>query len=155
MGTAQKDRSAEKTTLKWLWIDCRNLTIVNKMRDGLKNMDGNRQRFIATFERFGVKTGWKGAKIKTYLFVGILSQRGQPVCDHIWMSKMLQLELLDLQPGDKISFDARVKRYVKGYKGRREYDDDSFTAKPIEVDYKLSHPNNIVKSVTGLQTQLF
>lgn len=123
------------------------------MRQELKKIIGARQRFIATFERFGTKKGYQGREIKTYCFINIRSQRGQPICDHLWMSQMKGMEELNLQPGDNICFDARVKRYTKGYRGRRELNDEY--SKPIEVDYKLSHPTNIVKSATGSQGQLF
>lgn len=125
------------------------------MREKLKQFDGNRQRFIATFVRFGVKKGWQGRRVKTYLFEGIMNDKQQEICDHIWLSEMKSLEVLNLQPGDKICFDARVKTYTKGYKGRRDEYDDGFETKPIEKDYKLSHPNNIVKHVAGSQQQLF
>lgn len=125
------------------------------MREGLKNINGTRQRFIATFERFGIKSGWQGRKVKTYLFVEIKNKAGQEVCDHLWMSQMKSLEVMNLQPGDKICFDARVKTYTKGYKGRRYDEYESYDHKPIETDYKLSHPNNIVKHVTGSQGELF
>ena len=49
----------------------------------------------------------------------------------------------DMEEGDVISFCARVKRYEKGYCGRR-FD----IYKPIETDYKLSHPTKIQKAKT-------
>jgi hypothetical protein len=125
------------------------------MREGLKHINGTRQRFIATYERFGVKSGWKGKQIKTLLFVEVKNKEGVEVADHIWFADGLQFKLLNLQPGEKICFDARVKTYTKGYKGRRGDYDDGFIAKPIETDYKLSHPNNIVKHISGSQGKLF
>jgi hypothetical protein len=47
-----------------------------------------------------------------------------------------QLKELNLKPGDKIEFEARVAEYVKGYQGNRRYVDDR---PPVTVDYKLSH----------------
>lgn len=125
------------------------------MRDKLKQINGTRQRFIGTFVRFGIKKGFQGRQIKTLLFENITNQKLQEICDHVWFTTGKQFEALDLQPGEKICFDARVKTYTKGYKGRRDDYDDGFIAKPIEKDYKLSHPNNIVKHVAGSQGKLF
>jgi len=40
-----------------------------------------------------------------------------------------------------IQFDARVKSYIKGYRGYR----DDIYDKPLSIDYKLSHPTKIKK----------
>lgn len=114
------------------------------MREKLKEISGVRKRFTATFERFGKKAAFKGPPITTLLFVDIRDKYDKEFCDHIWFKMGLQFKLLDLQPGDKISFDARVKPYIKGYRGRRF---DEYESKPLEDDYKLSHPNNIVKHI--------
>lgn len=112
------------------------------MRKELQNIEGVRQRFIATFERYGKKSAYKGPPITTLLFKNIRDVNGAQFSDHVWFTTNKQFEKLDLQEGDNICFDARVKPYWKGYKGRRE---DDFS-KPVTKDYKLSHPTNIVKS---------
>jgi hypothetical protein len=121
------------------------------MREALKDIDGIRKRFSGTFVRFGKKRGWKGIEIKTLLFENITTE-GNVVCDHIWFTITKEFERLDLQEGDRVSFEARVKHYWKGYKGRREDDD----LPPITKDYKLSHPKNIsVYKTGGKQLNLF
>lgn len=45
--------------------------------------------------------------------------------------------------GDVVQFKARVTRYVKGYRGRRNYDDDEYGAKPVKMDFRLSFPTNV------------
>ena len=120
------------------------------MREELKKINGARQRFIATFVRFGTKSGYKGRPIKTLLFENICDVNGNQRSDHVWFTTGKQFEALELAEGDRVCFDARVKSYVKGYKGRRDVD-----AAPVSTDYKLSHPNNIIKHIEGKQGQLF
>ncbi len=78
---------------------------------------------------------------RTVLLKDICDAGGVIVCDHLWFNLTKAFALLNLQPGDRVQFDARVKKYVKGYFGRR---DDVFD-KPAEVDYKLSHPTKVTK----------
>lgn len=121
------------------------------MREGLKNINGVRQTFVATFERFGKKNGFKGYPVTTLLFNDVKDKYGTVFTDHLWFSDCEGWKKLNLQEGDKVSFDARVKTYIKGYKGRR----DDIDAPPISKDYKLSHPNNMVKSQTLKSGLLF
>lgn len=112
------------------------------MRKELGNIAGVRKRFTATFERFGTKSAFKGPPIKTLLFVNVRDKYQKEYADHIWFTNNKQFEKLNLKEGDKISFDARVVEYYKGYKGHRE----DIDLPPVSKDYKLSHPNNIIKS---------
>lgn len=121
------------------------------MREELKKINGSRQRFIGTFVRFGTKKGFKGRTEMTLLFENICDNTGKQCSDHVWFTSGKQFEALDLQLGDKVCFDARVKQYTKGYRGHRDY----YDAAPISTDYKLSHPNNIIKHIEGKQGQLF
>lgn len=122
------------------------------MREALKDINGSRKRFIATFERFGLKSGYQGRQIKTLLFVNVRDSQGKVYTDHIWFTNNKQFDQLNLKEGDNICFDARVKEYWKGYKGRRE----DLELPPVSKDYRLSHPNNIVKSASvGSQGLLF
>lgn len=120
------------------------------MRKELQNIAGVRQRFTAQFVRFGTKPSYKGAPTITLLFGNVRDKRQKQYTDHIWFTNNLGFKKLNLQPGEQISFDARVKKYTKGYRGRRED-----VEAPISTDYKLSHPNNIVKHLVGKQNQLF
>ncbi len=121
------------------------------MRKELKNIDGKRIRFVATFERYGLKPAYKGAPIKTLLFLNVRDKHGKQYADHIWFTTNKQFESMTLETGDNICFDARVKEYWKGYKGRRE----DFDLPPVSKDYKLSHPTNITKHSVGVPGQLF
>ena len=111
------------------------------MRKKLAKREGERATFHGAFERFGIKSGWKGHEEKTVLLKDVCDASGVIVSDHLWFNFTKAFALLNLQPGDGVQFDARVKNYVKGYFGRR---DDVFD-RPAEVDYKLSHPTKVVK----------
>lgn len=115
------------------------------MRTALAAREEERATFRGTFTRFGTKRGWEGREAFTVLLIDIRDARGQPVCDHLWLNLTLQLERLGLEPGDIVQFDARVKAYTKGYFGRRT---DGWE-KPIETDYKLSHPTKVQKITTA------
>ena len=107
------------------------------MRKKLKKLKEQRLSFEATFERYGSKQGYKGGPIRTLLFREI--KNGEHiVTDHLWFTTNKQFELHELKEGQVILFEARVKGYQKGYKGRRE---DVY--RPSEWDYKLSHPTKI------------
>lgn len=109
------------------------------MRENLKEIEEIRTTFTATFIRFGSKKGYKGP-IKTLLFNDVTNTEGKIVSEHIWFTSGKQFESLDLIEDDKVQFDARVKEYTKGYFGYRE---DVY--KPVETDYKLSHPTKVKK----------
>lgn len=110
------------------------------MRKALAPREGERAQFRGIFERFGTKLGWQRATLQTILLKDIHDTTGIRVCDHLWFNLTGAFAALDLQPGDLVQFDARVKEDVKGYFGRR---DDVW--KPAEVDYKLSHPTRVMK----------
>ena len=112
----------------------------NKMRKNLKKLNEIRKRFKGTFERFGTKAGYK-YPLTTLLFKDIIDiSTKEKITEHIWFNLTKGFYTLDLKEGDVVEFDARVKRYTKGYMGYRE---DVY--KPIETDYKLSHPTKIKK----------
>lgn len=110
------------------------------MRKDLAKIDGVRATFTGTFERYGEKSGWQGRMDKTILLKDVKNQRGEVVCDHLWFNYTKAIAKLNLAPGDIVVFDARVRQYTKGYFG---YRDDVY--KPIEQDYKLSHPTKVRK----------
>lgn len=109
-------------------------------RKELKSASEQRMSFIATFGRYGRKRGYGGREEKTLLLLDVLFADGRPACDHIWFTCGKSWDEASCDPGDTVTFDARVKRYEKGYAG---YRDDIY--KPISTDYKLSHPTKIQK----------
>ncbi len=109
------------------------------MRRRLKQLNGERRRFSGTFVRLGKKSGWKGNMLTTLLFKEIKDATDKIVCDHLWFNLTKEFGRLALKAGTIISFDARVKEYYKGYQG---YRDDVYD-KPVERDFKLSHPTKV------------
>ena len=110
------------------------------MRSELAQWEGRRREFQGVFVRFGSKSGFKHP-LTTILLKDIINVRtGQVVTDHAWFTLGKGFERLTLQKDDVVRFWARVSKYVKGYKGRREDVD-----KPLELDYRLSFPTKLRK----------
>ena len=79
---------------------------------------------------------------KTTIILKGLMKDGELLCDHMWFSCGKTFERLDLKAGDKISFDARVTKYIKGYEGRyAEAKRESWR----QVDYRLERPTKARK----------
>ncbi|MGE5496525.1 MAG: hypothetical protein ACM3Q2_00520 [Syntrophothermus sp.] len=114
------------------------------MRNELKEMDGERSTFTGVFVRFGTKTGFKGTE-ETILLKNVLDTEGKPVADHLWFNLTKGFEKLGLKAGDKIQFDARVKKYARGFKGRYSSLLNAGMKKEERSDYKLTHPAKIIK----------
>ena len=110
------------------------------MRKNLKKLNGERFNVTATFERFGSRNSYMGTE-KTILLKDLMKD-DELLCDHMWFSCGKTFERLDLKEGDKISFDARVTKYIKGYKGRyAEEKGESWQ----QVDYRLERPTKARK----------
>lgn len=109
------------------------------IRKRLAAINEVRATFRATFERTGLKHGRRKHE-KTLLFVCVLDVTGQMLTDHLWFNATRGFERLQLGPADKVQFDARVKRYLKG--------------SPMSYDYKLSHPTKILKLYTKATIKL-
>jgi len=119
------------------------------MRTRLKPLDNLRRIFIGTFERFGRKTNFKGYPTVTVLLMDIKDKDGKIATDHLWLGHTKQFQALgEMREGDIIQFHARVRQYVKGYRGYRE---DAQMENPPRLDYKLSHPTQfrIIKRGKG------
>ena len=103
------------------------------MRTELSHKENERINFTAEVGRFGIKTGYRGNTIKTVLLTDInFSNDNTKATNHAWLTVGKAIEKAELKEGDKITFDARINTYLKGY-----YKD--------EWDYKLSHATNILK----------
>lgn len=118
------------------------------MRTALQKLgERDRHPFTATVQRFGWKRGYQGHDRRTVCVTDVKMDGDRPfhVTSHLWFVVGKQMERMNLKPGDRIRFFARVKQYEKGYKGNRWDVPD----KPIETDYCLSHPNNFSKLSDG------
>jgi len=109
-------------------------------RKKLKEIEDERKIFIGTFERYGIKSGYK-CPLKTVLLLDIKDEEENEITDHLWFNFTKGFEKLgELKRGDKIKFRARSKKYTKGYQGYR-WD----IPNNISTDYKLSHPTILSK----------
>jgi hypothetical protein len=109
------------------------------MRRNLAKEEGARKRFTAVFSRTGKKINFNGFSEDTLLLTDVRdAETNSRVTDHIWFAYSKVFDKLNLQPGMKIAFDARIKQYKKGYKNRKLGISDH------AVDYKLSHPTKVV-----------
>ena len=118
------------------------------MRKEFKKIDGQRDLFTAKYVREGTKNAFKGSALPTILFKEVRRVSDKKLmCDHIWLNKTKALAALDLSLGLEIQFVARVKKYSKGYQGRRPE-----VRKENKQDFKLSHPTQ-VKIVRALKTK--
>jgi len=110
------------------------------MRKRLKKLKGVRTTFIGTFERYGTKENYHGFDETTVLLKNISDKDDNIVADHLWFNYTKGFGKIVPNRGDKIQFDARCKKYQKGYNG---YDLEKSLDHPIATDYKLSHPTRI------------
>lgn len=109
------------------------------MRTELAKMEDVRGVFTGIFVRFGEKNGYKGP-VQTVLLKDVCNESGKMVTDHLWFNLTKGFSAIDLKGGELIEFRARVKEYVKGYKGHVE---ERRWDAPLELDYKLSRPAKV------------
>ena len=89
------------------------------MRNQLARHYGQRLTFTARIARYGNKPSfpsWRGT-IPTVLLKQIADTDGVELCDHAWIEKTAQWEILGLTPGDRVRFSARVSGYDRGEQG--------------------------------------
>ena len=99
-----------------------------------------REKYKATFQRFGVRNGYKG-DIKTVLLSDVIAQSHKLVTSHLWLDCGKQFDKLLLKEGGFIQFYARVKIYEKGYQGYDELGEKGFQT----IDYGLCYPSKVAK----------
>ena len=102
-------------------------------------------RFTGTFKRYGTKNNWHGFPEQTILLTNIKNSNGNIVTDHIWFKQTKGFEKINpLTEGDIISFEARVRDYVKGWHGAKA---ERYGEEDYVLDYKLNFPTKIKKDV--------
>lgn len=108
------------------------------MRKELAKQEGQRKKFQATFVKFGKKTNYRGYTEETVLLKNIIDVESKKiVTDHVWFAYTKSFQQISLVDGTAIEFEARIKKYGKGYHNAR-YNIDNRT-----TDYRLSHPTKI------------
>ena len=110
------------------------------MREKLKAIAEQRLRFVGVFVRYGKKAGFRGRTQETILLRDVREfVDGKFISDHLWFNLTEQFANLSLQEGDTVAFDARVKKYMKGYVNNLANINNR------KEDYRLSHPTNVKK----------
>jgi hypothetical protein len=108
------------------------------MRKELGKKEGERKKFSAVFSRMGKKVNYRGYTEETVLLTHVTDlETNQIITDHLWFSYTKSFQLITLEEGMPIEFDARIKAYTKGYVNRLYKIDER------KKDYKLSHPTNV------------
>jgi len=104
-----------------------------------------RHQFSGIFERYGVKSGYKGEEPTILLRQVRLLADERLMTDHLWFNLTKGFQRLgQLERGDVIQFNGRVNSYVKGYQGRQQ---DLFNE--VSLDYQLSWPSKVQHLVPG------
>jgi hypothetical protein len=112
------------------------------MRKALAEEEGERKKFQATFVKFGKKTNYRGHSEETVLLKNIVDVESKKiVADHVWFTYTKSFQRIQMKGGSPIEFEARIKKYNKGYVNRHFKIDNRTT------DYKLSHPTKICLKV--------
>lgn len=113
---------------------------MTQQRTQLAKNDGKRRVFTGTFKRIGKKHGSKSGA--TLLLVDIKNNRGDIVCDHLWINYTKGIAKLDsLFPGDVLKFNARIKSYKHAKQDAREKK-GALTEDDYYDESGLSHPSN-------------
>ncbi len=108
------------------------------MRTKLQAQEGQRKKFQAVFVRFGKKVNFRGLSEETILLKNIIDLEDQRlVSDHAWFSYTKAFQKVKLEPDTLVEFEARVKKYNKGYVNKR------YGINRTTTDYRLSHPSKI------------
>lgn len=108
------------------------------MRKVLTNSAGERKKYRAAFCRLGKKLGYLGYSEETILLKDVTDlETNQVVADHIWFAYTQGFQKVNLKEGVLVEFEARVKKYTKGYVNPR------LKVNNKREDYKLSNPTKI------------
>lgn len=109
-----------------------------QMRQLLATSEDERRTYRAEFSRIGRKVGYQGYSEETILLKNIIDVETRlVVADHIWFSYTKGFQKVNLQEGVLVEFEARTKKYKKGYVNRKWKVNDQ------REDYKLSNPTKI------------
>lgn len=110
------------------------------MKERLQHYSRQKLRFVATVDKLGWKTPTadKRNRVRTLMVTDVkIEKTNENVADHVWLT--CGKWSLGLSPGDRFSFEARVQRYEKGYKGFYGRGEDI----PIQDDYRLVNPSKV------------
>ncbi|WP_128693743.1 hypothetical protein [Methanoculleus taiwanensis] len=112
------------------------------MRTELQPLEGQKSRFVATFERYGIYRS-RGIVGRSILLRNLKTVKGRALADHIWINYTAGFDAIgEFARGDVVQFTAGVRSYFKGYFGQRIEDR---LARKSSLDYRLTFPRNVVK----------
>lgn len=115
------------------------------MRIELQPLEGQKSRFVATFEKYGTFRS-RGIVGRSILLRNLKTVKGRLLADHIWINYTAGFDALgEFLRGDVVQFTATVRPYLKGYCGQRI--DDRFERKG-GLDYRLTYPRNVERIIT-------
>lgn len=110
------------------------------MRKALAAQQGVRKKFRGLFSKVGKKKNFNGYSEDTILLTRITDAESEEVvADHVWFAFTAGFEKAFLKEGDWVEFEARIKKYTKGYVNK------DLKINRQTTDYKLSHPTKIKK----------
>jgi hypothetical protein len=109
------------------------------MKEKLKNNDNKKFLFSATVSKFGLKSNRYRLNTLTILLVDIKFEDGNFACDHSSFTVRKTMGKLNLNAGDKITFEAKISKYTKGYTNYYNGIEEYYT------DLKLNRPTKIKK----------
>ena len=117
------------------------VTCLMGMRQKLESIKEERRRFTGIFAAYGKKAGFRGRRSQETILLRDVRDitNATLVTDHLWLNLTKEFADLQLKQGDAVAFDARVKKYVKGYVNTRGKIDNR------RHDYKLTHPTKVQK----------
>lgn len=109
------------------------------MREQLQEVSGQVLQFTTRIGRPGtVTTDWRADV--TFLLEDLrFASDGSPAADHVWCKDGKWSPRL--RPGDRVRFQARVVRYLNGYRGN---DPLRQSRSSVDVDYKLEQPRRVI-----------
>lgn len=108
------------------------------MRKALQKEEGERKKFYAFFERLGKKVSYLGHSEETILLRKIMdAESSNVVADHLWFTYSKSFQKANIEEGCQIEFEARIKKYRKGYVNKQYKIDNR------QTDFKLSNPTKI------------
>ncbi len=108
------------------------------MRKALSKSEGQRKKFQATFSRTGKKVNYQGHSEDTILLTKITDcETGKVITDHLWFAYTKGFEDANLKSGCLVEFEARIKKYEKGYANKQ------LGLDLRKFDYKLNHLTKI------------
>jgi hypothetical protein len=112
------------------------------MKKEIMKYHGEREGFVATFTKYVIVKPFKGlGKPIVKLHFKQVKLKGHIVASTLVFAQSKVFAGFKFQPGDTVSFEARVKRIEKKLKSGE-------LNLSGEMDYKLSHPTNVTRIQT-------